>query len=112
KIENKKDLAENAEAIYTQFKGFFTLPLANKASKEKHTDYMKSDSDFYKLLKTLYDYNYYSGKVKSWGKLLNHKFNNDFKDLDPKFKDPTDSDNNNIYKDEDTAKNAAPYFKA
>lgn len=108
-IVNRGNLEDYAQNLYGYFKLIFD------SAQIVHAKLVKADSDFHKLLKLLYDYNYFSQSANSdapspaWDDpLIMDNFNTDFAPLT--FSDPS-TDENDIYTATQTAVNAASYFK-
>lgn len=122
-ITNRTQLVNEATAIYNYFETFFDLSFAdNDTSEEKsaasiHAKYIDEDTNFHGLLKTLYEYAYYSDADNSdapsgtWDDpvLALADFTTDFAAYT--FAAPA-TEKNNIYTATSTAVNAAPYFVA
>lgn len=123
-IATRANLAAFANQIYAYFKAFFELnfadnSLANKNSSASiHARFVAEDSNFHGLLKTLFDYNYFSRSANSaapspaWDDPLIPAPSDFIVDFNPlPFSNPT-TDRNDIYTATQTAANAAPYFRA
>lgn len=120
-IENKTSLEDFAGKLYADFLAFYSLSLKDDDSDDSnsasniHEKFKKENTNFHGLVKTLYEYNYYSESSKSdspWPDTLlgnTIDFDGDFSDYT--FNNPS-SDRNDIYTNTSTATNAAPYFKA
>ncbi len=123
-IATRANLAAFANQIYAYFKAFFELnfadnSLANKNSSASiHARFVAEDSNFHGLLKTLFDYNYFSRSANSaapspaWDDPLIQAPSDFIVDFNPlPFSNPA-TDRNDIYTATQTAANAAPYFRA
>lgn len=123
-IATRANLAAFANQIYAYFKAFFELnfadnSLANKNSSASiHARFVAEDSNFHGLLKTLFDYNYFSRSANSaapspaWDDPLIPSPSDFIVDFNPlPFSNPA-TDRNDIYTATQTAANAAPYFRA
>lgn len=123
-IATRANLAAFANQIYAYFKAFFELnfadnSLANKNSSASiHARFVAEDSNFHGLLKTLFDYNYFSRSANSaapspaWDDPLIPAPADFIVDFNPlPFSNPA-TDRNDIYTATQTAANAAPYFRA
>lgn len=117
-VADRTQLITAATDLYNYFLDFYSMSFAdtgdNSANDIHTTKYVKTDSNFHKLLTKLYDYNYYSdgdnGGDSPWtDPLFADTFGADFSSFT--FVAPT-TDVNDIFTATQTAVNAAPYFKA
>lgn len=119
-ITTKDDLENLAEKIFDYADDFFKLPLNDinsddeNSAKNLHKKVVAKDMGFHGLLKTFYDYNYFSEHSSAgttWSIFIDSSaFNSNFTPLT--FTDPTAGSDNDIYNSETTnAADAAPYFK-
>lgn len=121
-INNRAALVTFANDIYTYASNFFTLTFTDNDTNDKnsaasiHAKFVAADSNFYGLLRTLFDYNHFSQAANSdapspaWDDpLIANDFNADFGPLT--FAVPA-TDRNDIFTATSTAVNAAPYFIA
>jgi len=121
-LDNKTSLEDFAKKLYADFSAFYSLSLkdndlgdSNSAASIREK-FKKEDSNFHRLVKTLFEYNHFSESANSdspWAAPLldnsTYNFTGDFSNYPF---DPPSNDNNDIYTTASTASNAAPYFKA